>query len=718
MKNIVRQYGIYIVLSMIISVFFELYLEIRRNFATGGYFGLLDSSYSLRLVLKLVLFFIITLIILLLLNRYKFIFRYIDKYRFFIGLAVVILCTIFEISGSSIANTYTYLGHHYDSESSLYAQGVLSGIPREIRTDEWAVLTPLNFSQEYNNFSPVSDIIRGSATDVTTFYANPNISLSTLFRPFLWGYIILGSAKGLAFYWSLRAVTLFLVSYEFGKILFNNKKVLSASFSCLILFSQLIQWWYSTNGLMEMFIFGELAIVLIYHLLHTDKLWQKALICLGLVECAGGYLLAYYPAQQIPLAYIFLAIAIYIIVSDRKLIKKTNIFLVIGTVLLFGLLSALMLYNSMDTIITTMNTAYPGKRVDTGGNTHPIYLFSYITSIFTPYNEQLVFKDNSCEMAVFFSLFPIGIICSIYSMFKEKRASLLYVMLLLIELLFITFCVTGLPTIIAKITMLSYSFNNRVLSIIGYIDLILLFSFMSKPTKTTRKVNKHEGLIKLVVSVIISLISILIIRSFAPPAKTILWLVAAVILTVIIYLILRNTADHKEKLAIFLMCIITVTGLCVNPIQKGNDVVVNNEISSRISSIQRDNPDTTWITVNDNVYINNMPITVGAKTINSVNIYPNIDLWKKIDTNGQYETIYNRYANINIDITQDNTTFELKAPDNFKVNLNYHDLDTLDIDYVLSHKELNAPNIELVDNINDFRIYKVIRQNEQIKNSF
>ena len=40
---------------------------------------------------------------------------------------------------------------------------------------------------------------------------------------------------------------------------------------------------------------------------------------------------------------------------------------------------------------------------------------------------------------------------------------------------------------------------------------------------------------------------------------------------------------------------------------------------------------------------------VGAKTVNSVNVYPDLDKWHVIDPNGQYEEVYNRYAHILVD---------------------------------------------------------------------
>lgn len=681
----------------------------RAFYITGQLFDLLNNEFNLRIVLKLFLFFIVALLILLTLDHFKHIFLYIDKYRYIIGIVIIVLCTVFELSGSSIGNYYTYLGNQYHTSEELVQQGVLLGIPREIRTDEWATLTPFNFAQKFNDYNSTSDILRGYSTDVTTFYANPSFSLATLFRPFLWGYIILGNAKGLAFFWSARTVCLFLVSYEFGKLLSKNRKVISAAFASLITFSQTIQWWYSTNGLIEMFIFGELAIILLNLFLQSDKLWKKSLLCLGLIGCAGGYLLAYYPAQQVPLGYIFGAFAIYTIFANRKQIKARDILLLLGTILLFAACVAAIIYNSLDTLQATMNTIYPGKRVNQGGDSKAIELFTYITSIFTPIdNTNLVVDSNVSEASVFYSMFPLGILCSVYSMIRHKKADLLYILLILIEILFIIYCIFGLPQIIAKITFLSYSFSNRVLEILGFIDILLLTKFLSEKCSPRSKEKNIISLSSIVISIIGILIVVQSLYIYGLNPSTVIWITATVLIIWIAYLILRNTSEHKEKLTITLICVITISGLAVNPLQKGTDVIYNNDIVQHISEVQDNDSDALWVVINDKSQIHNIPIMVGAKTINSTNTYPNMDTWHKIDPDGKYQDIYNRYAHIHMDVTEGETSFELNAPDNFTVLVNQNDLDKLNVSYILSSKALSTPNLEKIYTNNNYYIYKVL----------
>lgn len=45
----------------------------------------------------------------------------------------------------------------------------------------------------------------------TMVYGQPSYAVATLFRPFLWGYLLLGAERGLAFFWDARMLCMMLV---------------------------------------------------------------------------------------------------------------------------------------------------------------------------------------------------------------------------------------------------------------------------------------------------------------------------------------------------------------------------------------------------------------------------------------------------------------------------------------------------------------------------
>ena len=108
------------------------------------------------------------------------------KYRWIIAAAIFIICVILGINGSSIGEWSSFLG----GEDT----GLLLGVSRAIRGDEWATSTPMALSQYFDAsgaFSYFSDVVIGMPTDVFLEYGQPVRDIAVLFRPFHWGYLFL-----------------------------------------------------------------------------------------------------------------------------------------------------------------------------------------------------------------------------------------------------------------------------------------------------------------------------------------------------------------------------------------------------------------------------------------------------------------------------------------------------------------------------------------------
>ena len=79
--------------------------------------------------------------------------------------------------------------------------------------------------------------------------------------------------------------------------------------------------------------------------------------------------------------------------------------------------------------------------------------------------------------------------------------------------------------------------------------------------------------------------------------------------------------------------------------------------------------------------------------------------------------IYNRYAHVNFEITNDESDVELLHADNVAIKLNYNDLEKLDIDYILSKNNINSEEFELdrefeeIYNEDGIYIFKVTKGN-------
>lgn len=346
------------------------------------------------------------------------------KYRFLIAILLIIIGVLLKLHGSSIGLWNTVFNTGIEDTSILFGKG------RSIRSDEWAVTTPLIFSQSFNHFKYFSNILRGGTdTDAFSLYGLPAINILEIFRPFHLGYIILGIERGLSFFWCARFIALFIVTFEFGMILFNKNKRVSVIGAFMVSFSAIVQWWFATNGTVEIFIYGELALILLYKYMNTENFKTRLLCLFFTIICAGGYILVLYPAFQIPMFLIFFMLAIYIIATNYKNIKisRKDIISIIITILIFISLMTYFFVMSKDTIITTLSTVYPGSRTETGGGAFRKYI-SYIDNIFLPYKEEGI-ETHTAKEAVMFGLFPIGIMYSIILMIKKRKLDLFAILL-------------------------------------------------------------------------------------------------------------------------------------------------------------------------------------------------------------------------------------------------------------------------------------------------
>lgn len=698
--------SILVVISIILAVVTNAYLVILNNLST-------DKGNLITFVLKninitkcAITILLYTGISILFYKKGKEIGEFLYKYRFLIAIIIFVLCVVFEISGSSIGMWRYCIG------SDLPTSGDILGTARSIRGDEWVVNTPFAISQEENqpeNYTYISNTIRGDETDVFIVYGQPVKDISMIFRPFQLGYLLFGSAKGLSFFWCGRIIALFLISFELGMLITKKRKDISLIGAILITLAPAVQWWFAVNGFVEMIVFGGLAIILLQKYMTTENFWKRLLYLTIIGICGGGYILVFYPAWQLPMAYVFLGLAIWVIAQNAKQCK-IKIKDIISIILIVAIILAMLLniyIKSKDTISLVMNTAYPGARCETGGGYGGKY-FNYPSNIFFTLDDQDL-GTNVCEAAVFFDLFPIGFILALIVIFKEKKKDLLLIIMLIISILFAIWCAIGLPKILAKLTLLYLSPAKRTFVVAGFLNILILIRAMSL---IKEPINKK-------ISIAISTISMIVVTAICVHNFPEYYGIAKIAITIfaleVLYFLLLNFNSEKMK-KLFIPAIIVVIGFTsflINPIRKGIDVITEQPVGKEIKKIQ-DQEAGLWIVEGAGYPMFNFPIMYGAPTINSTNVYPNLERWKILDPDGEYEEIYNRYAHIVIDLVEDEEArFELLVQDSFKLYLPVNKLKDLDVKYIFTVNDLEDYeneniNFEKLYENYGVRIYKVI----------
>lgn len=638
---------------------------------------------------------------------YKKTLHYACKYRFAIGIGVVVLFTLCKISGSSIAAYYEFLPG-YKAEPAL-------GVAREVRSDEFSIFTTMAVSQERNNYQYFSEFFRGNKTDMAIVYGQPIKSVITLFRPFLLGYLCLGSEYGLAFYWSSRLVALFLVMYELFLLLTDKRKYLSLYGAIAITFAPIVQWWFSINGIVELLVFSALAVILFDRYLNEKKgfSWKKLIYTLVVSICAGGFVLVLYPSWQIPVFYMMVVLLIWVIIKNRKVFHFS--IADIGNMLLFfAVLAGLAYYvytMSFDTIQSVMNTEYPGTRVETGGSMLNFRcLFGSWANIYLPYMENAFSGTfiNVCEVAGVFDLFPLGIVFSIFAMIKRKKADSLSILLLALETVYLSFFLGQWPEWLAKATLFSNVLSNRLMLTIGIVNVFLL----------VRGIVNLEGIllskpIKAVVAGCGVLAAACAFSYFDAVLNIYTRLGILLLLLLSGYLICNiGKAGNKKKLLAYIIGLSVVAGVTVNPLQIGLGHVLDNDLVKAIDEINTDAKG-IWATVNIHGMDENVPTLVGAHTINSIQTYPDLETWKKLDKAEIATPYYNRYARINFVMADvEEPLYGLVGDDSMTFYVNLNNLKELGVNYILTTQDLtqfekDGAVLEQLYARENYRIYRL-----------
>ena len=638
------------------------------------------------------------------------------KRRYYIAAAIILFCLAFELNNSSI-DVWNFI-----NDDNYKISDVIFGKARIERTDECLLIIPMFLSQ-YPNYPYFNNILRGTKTDMSLIYAQPIKHIVTLFRPFLLGFIFLGSAKGLSFFWIVRLVLLFVIVFELLLLITNKNKKLSLFGTLLITFAPAIHWWFTCNGIIEMIIYCSAIILLFKRYMNINNFYEKLLLLCIIYICMGSFILVLYPAWQVPCMYVFFAIFVWMFFENKNNFKFDIKDLL--SIIVFTTLLAIAFYciydKSKETLDIITNTIYPGKRSETGGGSlseanincgFATQILRYWGNIFlTLSNKNLSY--NQCLYAAFFDLFPAGLILSCAVFFKDKNKDKLLILLSGVFVFLSAWCFIGFPKFLADITLLKVSPSYRTIILLGFLNILILIRALSIIK------FKFNTLTAGIITLILTVYSVIASKYIYGQYLDIFKIGIIVILSSFMFWhVLKNNIN---KFFIFVTAtIMIIAGLAVNPIQRGFAVIKDAPLARAIKNINTEDPG-LWIFETGTLkyaFIMNYPVIHGAATFNSTNIYPNLEGFKKIDKQNEFFYVYNRYCHISVNLvdiyknTEGFKKFVLLNRDYIAINMVEDDLIDLNIKYILTLRNLssfNSPKVkyELLFSTSKCAIYKL-----------
>ena len=639
--------------------------------------------------------------------------KFIFKHRYLFALGVLVLCVFFELNGSSIGE---WAGALPQGENS----GLVLGRPRGCRTDEFALFTGMTFAQFYDpqgSWPFLGQVMGATTTNMFMVYGQPVLDLSIIVHPFQVGFLVLGLSRGLSFFWCARAIALFMTSFELGRVITRDNRALSVAFACLTTLAPAVAWWFSINSLVEMLVFFNIVVVCLSKYPNEKNVIKRRVFVAVCAYSCVGFVYSIYPAWQVPLAYVLLALIIAIVFQNRsaflKAVKEDWIAIAIcAFVSIVGAVAIAL--HSWDAIVAEMSTDYPGDRIDAGGG-YFLLLFRFPISLFLPFIPASTASGLSSGLpdafTAFFDFCPLGIVLAVINYKREKKINPVSLALMLVILLIGIYEALGFPEIVAKLTLMGKTIPTRAIVVFSFANLILLFHEIARFQPSKKKSAKAKaGVVSVCLLFAITCAALCKLNEgvFVGIVKL------AIIIAVLACVWLLVFFDRKRIFMVSCIVIAIVSGAFVNPIQKGIAVVDKNPLITQIRTISQDNKGVKWISAVG--WRSNITLFAGAPAINSTNIYPNGELWQVLDPNSERKIEWNRYAHLPCKIVSESegSSFVNTSLDSISINITLSDLRKLDVEFVVAEEgemtitDAEMQQLEVVSTCDTVTIYRLI----------
>ena len=590
----------------------------------------------------------------------------------------------------------------------------LFGMVRSIRSDEWLVNLPLAASSDFGGYGEFGEILRG-----TVNYNLPStglyLSYSALNDPLSFGYFLFGAERGASFFWCATMILSVMLSLEFSYIISKKNKLVALLGVGLIAMSPFNLWW-SVSTLLTGFM-GIL--VCAYYCFQAEKFSARVLCMLGVAMSGAFFICQLYPAWQVPMVYLLLPLFVWVLIENRKALGsfRAREWVAAGCAVAF-MASIVLAYllDTRDYTASIMGTVYPGERFETGGYALD-KAYAFVQTLQFPFEDVKVGSNNS-EASTFFSLFPLPMLIGGYVLIRQVIAKIsdksesidLLNLLLLIPTAFLTvYCTVGIPDWLARITLMSYSPAARAVDWLAFANLLLLLRHASGLNKYRLSAPIAAALVGM--SVVNSLIRA---QRMCPDYLNETYVLLATALAFAFGLACFAKLKPRVRKATFatVAAIFILIGVAVSPVNSGIGALTEKPAAQKIQEISQAEPEAKWIGYG-NIIVGQYAVANGAPCITSTNYTPNMELWQKLDPEGKYNEVYNRYSHITLEFTEGETEFVLLTADHMNLKLSYGDIEKTGCKYIFALSPISENSsivdFKLVYNESNAFIYEIIQ---------
>lgn len=268
------------------------------------------------------------------------------------------------------------------------------GKARPIRSDEWAVVTPLTQATINNDFERIN---RTSlyGEDLRINYGLPIRDWGLIFKPTMWLYGSANPAYAYSLHW-FAMIALFIVGYAWLFRWLGASPVVGFALAAGLYFTGFVQFWWNEKGPL----FALFPWVILPFSTRLSFVWKAALF----YWVAVVWLLTnFYPPLQVSLAFVGLII---LLACEPELFKPRSLAVLVLAAALAASTAALYLWDYLQATATTL---YPGGRSLSGGTVPARFWLSWLW--------PAINFDRDYESTIGSNISEIGTVGLYYSLF-------------------------------------------------------------------------------------------------------------------------------------------------------------------------------------------------------------------------------------------------------------------------------------------------------------
>ena len=528
-------------------------------------------------------------------------------------------------------------------------RGLVAGIPKQIRMDDYAVAAPWILSGVNTNFSETNEAMGGLKAALLLL---PVYHPIIVFEPRNWALLVLDTERAYAWMYDMNPLILLVGSFLFFLLISRNQYFLSlAGTLTLLLSSGTVRWSFIPSGMIG---YCCAAFVLAVYLLYERKPLRAVLSALLLIWVVCSYTMILYPPYQVPMAYLFGFMLIgYIINNQQHLFPLRSIpvklLALAGALGLAGFILAAYFADVQETLKAVTATVYPGQRSETGGTGFIANAFSEYYSWF--FSDQTFPKSwlNICELSHYLTFAPVIIPLAIALFVLNRRVDWMLAGAALYIVLMWLWMEVGFPESIAKATLMSMVPTRRAQIPMGVGSIILVFLYLIAISRQAIQQVPVWANALAVVGVVVFVLYTAYVNvndseGLIKPYQTFIPVVFFILMNGL--LIFSIPVRYRTTIFCAGLLLFLFPNIRANPLSKGLSPITENAFYKTVRQLVEQDPKARWI-VNGSQYITYMVTATGAKQITGVKYIPNQkEIFKVLDPEMKRDSAYNRYAHV------------------------------------------------------------------------